>query len=275
MSTAGVRRIAVISLCIGSGFLLSHNMSANPQQFEGPHGAVEHGSTSAMVTVIDNTRPLLTAMSTMREEYGWKVDLEEAPHTHYASKTEFQSTYPESAERITFSNAGEIRAPLRLFYHYSLPPSSKASILNKVVSDYNREGFPDQYEVISQADGSYAVVGTAIETDPGLYRSVTPLLDTPVSIPNGPTTLSRAIQAIAQALTGESGIKVLSNPPMGIARTAPVTVNGDMMPARLLLQQIMPDSVWDLYYSQESHLYVLNVDRHAWAQYDQLGQRTP
>jgi hypothetical protein len=215
---------------------------ANPYYSPGPvrrswnHTPPPNPNTSATLRVFDYNRILLNGLTAVREEYGWKVDLEESPYEGMPRKGAFVSTYPETPD-IYASN------------------SSEETVLNKIVSDYNQAGFPGNYKVIAQADGGYAVVGTAKQKADGTSEAMTPILDTPISIPNGMRGFWDELNLITKALSTAIGREVdpqFAPMSVGISNAPVVGVSGDNVPARTFLQQVLPRGmVWYLSYNYE------------------------
>lgn len=278
--TARPLRALVVFTALGVGLVLpsSGGLGAQTQTTASvPIGAnyarVEHGDGSATLSVFHVNRPLLEGLVALREEYGWRVNLEEPPHETTPHGGKFESTYPEIPERYIPPQGLKKSAE----FGYSLSDASEATVLNKIVSDYNQAGFPGRYAVIVQSDGSYAVTGIAVQSADGTYQPVTPLLDTPISIPSGSYSLSQVVDLISKALSSASGTRVSCNVP-GMAGTVSVTVGGNNIPARTLLEQaVFPGLVWNLYYEPQGKIgkfYMLSLLSLRRAQYDAWGRRS-
>jgi hypothetical protein len=239
------------------------------------YARIEHANGSATLSVFNYSRPLLEGLAAVREEYGWEVYLEEPPHEIPPRGGKFESTYPEDPSRFVAPHA--INAPQPFPLSYFLSDTVEASVLNKIVSDYNQAGFSGQYSVIPQPDGGYAVVGTGMQNADGTYHSVNPILDTPISIPNGTYRAGEALEMILNVLSSASGVKILPNPPNNWGGITVTVVGGNNVPARALLQQVVPPSmgmVWSLYYGPLEKLYVLNLLYVRRARYDNSGRKT-
>lgn len=179
--------VLLLTVCAGARLESQDQTAAGPPySLSARFSRIWHSKTSATLSVFDYQRPLLEGLTTLREEYGWKIDLEEPLGRGPNAGKKFESTYPERTSTFVTPGSvyeiGQNRKPALPRYSYFLPATLEASVLNKIVSDYNQAGFPDQYSVVVQADGSYAVVGTAMRGSDGTYHPVHPILDTPISI---------------------------------------------------------------------------------------------
>jgi hypothetical protein len=276
MTAPPLRALVVFTtLCVGlvlfsSGRLRAQTATTTRVPIDANYARVEHGYGSATLSVFNVNRPLLEGLVALREEYGWRVNLEEPPHEATPHGGKFESTYPEVLERYIPPQGLKRSAE----FGYSLSDASERAVLNKIVSDYNQAGFPGQYAVIIQSDGSYAVAGTAVQSADGTYQPVTPLLDTPISIPSGAYSLSQVVDLISKALSSATGLRVSFNVP-GMWGTVTVNVGRNNIPARTLLEQaVFPGLVWNLYYEPRAKSYMLNLLPLRRAQYDISGQKS-
>jgi len=252
--------IVLVLLCVVVLVQPKASRGLNAQTFVNDEYAkidFDHASRSATLSVLNYNRPLLEGLRAVRSHYGWKVDLEEPPHPTVPRGGQFVSTYPESTDI------------------YATLSSSRAAVLNKIVSDYNQAGFPGRYSVVPQPDGSFVVTGTAIQDSDGTYQPVTPILDTKISIPAEPRSHGQTLALIMKTLSETSGLKVSlgAMPTMWLSGVAEA-IGGNNVAARTLIRQtIGPDMVWSLYFDPKLKWYMLNV---SWVERDMKswGRRT-
>jgi hypothetical protein len=254
-----------IVLCVGILFQSSEISEAMPQfDPSAEYSQIEHGNGSATLSVFSYGRPLLDGLIAFREEYGTKIYLEQRLCYEAPGGQKFETTYPE---KPTVGRApSAINWPLE--YSYFLPDSSVERTLNKIVSDYNQSGPACRYSVTAQSDGSYVVSMSAIRGSDGTYQPVTPLLDTPISIPAGVDIF----EAVGKALSAASGLHVVLDMHSDVLLGAQPSraSNG---PARTLIHEAVPHMVWDLYCVSRGQLCVVNLEFQHRAEYDNLGRR--
>ncbi len=227
----------------------------------------------------NDPRPLLQAVTAVREEYGWAVDYEDPPYSGTVDLVRdssmcrqpcgkgflipaggaFQSTYPEGPDMWSSANA-------------------ELQTLEKIVSDYNATQNPGKFVVREQADGSYAVIGDYVENSAGAEVSVPPILDIPISLPSSTRSAAVTTDLILDALNKASGTVVGSGIwPLNALAQSQVTVGGSNVPARDLLLQTIDQIksvklVWELLGDSSSfYLSLLPVQK---AHYDAFGRKT-
>src|ERR1700689_2008754 len=191
---------------------------------------VRHISGSVSVSSND-PRPLSQALIGISEEYAWTIDYEDAPYysrydlvddtdpkwrvTHPSEKgvtviggDSFQSQFLESPDAVS-SIGGE------------------EHILDTVVSDYNASTNPGKFRVLDEGDGRFAIVGVEVKEGNGKEQSVTPILDTLISVPTEPRDAIATISAILDALTAKSHTNVTPGMmPINALQQSKVTIGG-------------------------------------------------
>lgn len=239
-------------------------------------GTLLHRKGSATVQAT-GSRPLDRALEAIRTEYGWLVDYEDPPYqgpyglgsipwpAHPGLKWvvpasgSFSSTYPENSK--TWSS-----------------PAAQQLVLQKILSDYDMSGNPGRFVVRQQSDGSMDVVGVGVRDSSGDITSLTPILDTPISIAAGTRDGMTTLSLIADAVSRASGTEVDVGSPVNALAEASVTTAGGQASARSLLLQAVDAArvklVWELRYDPQTKSYGLSVLLAMRAQYDAFGNRT-
>lgn len=228
------------------------------------HGIVEHHAGSVTVKA-DFARPLLQAITAVREEYGWVVDYEDPP---YSGKHDVMDmTNP--AYRAAHPNAsvvlGPAGGPFQSTYQETAntwsSTATERQVLEKIVSDYNRSGNPGNFSVRELPDGSFDVVGTSIHNDSGNDVAVRPILDTPVSVPSIARTYGATLDAILHALPAKASVGV---GPLNLLMGGAIKVGGTGVPARNLIMETVATWgvkwVWSLQYDVSRQFYALNLE---------------
>lgn len=250
-------------------------LAASAPQAYMRRAVIEHHAGTATVTA-DSAIPLQDAITVVREEYGWVVDYEDPPYAgtdltvHPSPRAgvppyrivaggAFQSIYSETP--TIWSSAAQ-----------------EQQVLEKIVSDYNQSGNPGNFAVLELPDGSFDVVGTSAHNASGAEVAITPILNTPVSIPSVPRGLAATISTILAALPARTVNFCCSGNLTALAIGGSITVGGSNVPARDLLTQVVDrmggNWVWQLVYQPSPMpMYLFGIGPAERAEYDAFGRR--
>lgn len=239
-------------------------------------GTIAHHEGSATVEA-SGARPMDQAVEAVSLEYGWIVDYEDPPYQSNfdvgsipwpahpglkwavpASGT-FESTYTEGVD--TWSSS-----------------AAERNVLEKIVSDYNQSGNPGKFVARELPDGSFDVIGVALRDDRGNITPISPILDTPISLPAGTYGGMTMLSLITRAVSKAAGIEVDAGAPVNALARSSVTTGGATMSARSLLCQTVDAAavklVWELRFDPQTKSYGLAVYPAMRAQYDAFGKRS-
>lgn len=243
---------------------------------------VRHLANSTVTVTANDSRPLAQAVTAVSEEFGWPVDFEDPPY--YSKYDLVDDTAPEwraahpNTKGVTVIAGDTFQTQfLKTPDSGTLPPDAER-VLGSVVSDYNATANPGRFTVRNEGDGRFAIVGTYVKDENGQDETKSPILDTPISIPQETRDANTTIEIILNALTVKSQIKVAPfMVPRALARSQ-VTVGGENIPARILLQQTLSAAkmklVWRLYYDHDVNMYGFSLLPLMKANYDASGNRT-
>jgi len=243
---------------------------------------VRHLDNSATVTA-NSARPLAQAVTALSKEYGWAIDFEDPP---YYSKydlvddtdAKWRAAHPRE-KGVTVIAGDTFQNQFPVTSSAGSSPAEEEHILDTLVSDYNASTNPGRFSVINEGEGRFAIVGTHVKDERGQDQAVTPILDTPISIPAGTRNANTTIETILNALTAKSHTKVAPfTLPQGALAQSQVTVGGQNIPARVLLLQTLSATkmklCWHLYYDNDVQMYGFNLLPLMKAKYDASGNRT-
>ena len=288
-------------------FLISAIGTAGPtlwaQGMLSPHqymreGVVKRQGNMATLSS-DYGIPLQQAVTTIGEEYGWSIDYEDPPFSGKhdlidLTNPAYRAVHPDA--KVVLGPAG---GPFKSTYPESPSMWSSSAmepqVLEKVISDYNQSGNPGHFVVRRLSDGSCDVIGDAVHDDTGANVPITPVLDTPITLPVRTRTGREAIQAVLDGLSSKVGIPmyVYQAPDYELGLESTV-VGGANTPARGFLVEILngltaaiaesfpqePGSPrvyrkyrWIFHYIPQPRQYVLGIFPVARAQYDAFGQK--
>jgi hypothetical protein len=193
------------------------------------YGSVERKEGWATV-MARGPSPMRQAVAAINKEYGWVVDFEEADYTSgfdlcqqgsmlEVAGTSFRSSYRETPD-IKVSSVQE------------------ESVLERIVSEYNRSGNPGRFVIRKEGERRYAVVGEYVSNGQGQLQEVTPVLDTPLSLPRARRKVFETIDLIILCLAKKTGARVLPNPYPSNANGESL-VGGQNVPAMVLLMRAL------------------------------------
>jgi len=246
------------------------------------HAEVHHLNNSATVTA-NSPRPLSQAVTALSEEYAWVIDFEDPP---YYSKydlvddtdAKWRVAHP-TEKGVTVIAGDTFQSQFPVTPNVGGSPAEVERILDAVVSDYNSSTNPGRFSVLNEGDGRFAIVGTHVKDEKGQDQAITPILDTPISVPTGTRDGLATIHIILDALTAKSQIQVVPGLlALNALHQTQVTVGGENIPARTLLLQTLSAAkvklYWDLYYDHDVNRYAFSVLPLLRANYDASGNRT-
>ncbi|MGC1620515.1 MAG: hypothetical protein WA765_18640 [Candidatus Acidiferrum sp.] len=243
---------------------------------------VRHASNSATVAA-NSPRPLADAIRALSEEYAWVIDFEDPPYfSNYDlvddTAPKWRAAHPNE-KGVTVIGGGSFETQFTESFDARSSIAEEEHILDTVVSDYNKSGNPGRFAVINEGDGRFAVVGTHVKDDNGKEQAVRSILDTPITVQSETRNVYETVSAILDALTAKSHTKVgPGTMPLNALLQSRVTVGGQDIPSRVLLQQALSAAkvklYWLLYYDSDGQSYALNVLPLTKAMYDASGKRT-
>jgi hypothetical protein len=243
-------------------------------------GEVRHKKGLATV-VANDPRSLAQAVSAVREEYGWVVDFEDPPYTSDADLVDI--TNPQW--RATHPGGRVVKVPAGGAFQCDFAEgvdmnnhASRMGVLRKLVAEYNRSPNPGKFEVRDDGDGRYTIVGVAAKNHARQDESVSPILDTIISIPVQQRSAFETLELIAKTLSSKTGTQVsLVQAPISLLRQSQVTVGGENLSARALVTQTLDATkrplVWDLLYESNFPLYGFNIGVARQNQVDTFGRK--
>jgi hypothetical protein len=257
-------RIAVVP---GLLMLLSVGPT-NAQQEGGYLRKADIKRAEGLVTVVSNhPRPLEQVLEAVLPMYGWWVDYEEPP---YQSSLElfdptagsWKASHP-NGPRTLFIRGGAFRTDYRESEATADSPQEQATVIRKIVSDYNASGNPGQFEVRRRADGRLQIVGVSVKEESGLALHTASVLDTLITMPIGSMPLDEAFDTFLEALNSRSAIKVRGIGPKNMFHLTTVTMPGREMLARTALLELLSQAkirtYWMMLYEPDSKDYFLTI----------------
>lgn len=233
------------------------------------------------VTLVANDPiPLFQAIYAVRLEYGWLVNWESAPgYSHFDlvddTGPKWRAAHPD-AKGVTRPAGGLFTA------NFPEPkesdPDAERFVLASLIRQYNATDNPGKYVLHADAYGQFTVLGTEVRDETGALQKAFSLLDTRVSLAKATRDVDSTIESILAALQSTTGKKVIFGAESrSLFITTHVTVGGDGVPARELLQQALLGTKqaiqYDLFFNADVPLYILNVSPQLREEGDGIGGR--
>jgi hypothetical protein len=158
------------------------------------------GSQTATVST-DTDTPLLNAIHTINEEYGWNVHFEDAPTVNPSEVfdyfPEFHRTHPGFHEELQDGYALKTQPFQSTFNEPDAQNGDVRGVLEKVIHDYNASGNPGKFRLDRTRQGNYVVVGAQYKAESGLEVDYTPIFNCPISVSIPPSSLHDALELVA------------------------------------------------------------------------------
>jgi hypothetical protein len=212
-------------------------------------------------------RPLEQVVAMLAEEYDLMVDFEEPP---YYSDSDLVDVTPANV-RAAHPEMAPVRGMIGRFQMVFNESAAQAtalaqreSVVRKVASDYNASGAAGRFEVRCSPAGRLAIIGNRMKNASGSEQPVVPVLDTPISVRVETRDAYTTVEVIVTALNEQSGIKVFAGlVPNNAFFQHRVTVGGDRVTARSLLQDLIAQTklsvYWLLLYDPNAKTYGFNI----------------
>ncbi len=275
--------IIILAVSVLSGGLFSQGI-LEPHAYM-PEGIVKHNGGTATVRS-DHARPLERAITAVSEEYGWDVHYEDPPYGGKYDLIDLTNPNYRAAHPDAMILPGPAGGPFESTY--SEGPNTLQSrdqeelVLRKIVSDYNLSRNPGHFVVRLLSDGSFDVVGDGTHDDNGVEVPVSPILDTPISIPSATRGFGETINAIMNALSVKTGVHTggVAFGPSNLVAGGHITMGGPgVAPAREFFLQLFSQisSKWKLVLIYEPPprpaQYVIGLRMLTRAEYDLFGHK--
>jgi hypothetical protein len=281
-------RFLIIVLVTMLSTVHAHAQAQNDQARQARHSRymenaeVRHLADSITVTAND-ARPLAQAVTALSEEFGWAIDFEDPPY--YSKYDLVDDTAPQwraahpNTKGVTVIAGATFQTQFLETPDLGTSPTEAERVLDSVVSDYNTSANPGRFTVRNEGVGRFALVGTYVKDENGQDQTISPILDTPISIQAETRDANTTIEIILNALTVKSQTKVAPvMAPQNALAQSQVTVGGQNIPARVLLLQTLSAArmklYWRLYYDHDIKTYGFSLLPLPKAEYDSSGNRT-
>lgn len=218
------------------------------------------------LALTDVGRPVLKAALKLTEQYGYVITYEEPA---YRSKDDLVDVshdfHPHPAWRkILVPKGGNLNVTLP---HGPLKPTEMYALLQGLVDSWNASDQGGAQFAVVEDGAVFHIVPTQIRDESGNWKSVTPVLETPISLATEGRTIDETFDAVAAAVAASAGVKVKSLPEggiiMGPVQRDKYTLGASQEPAASVLMRtlkMMPTPrSWYLLYDPTTRAYFMNI----------------
>lgn len=197
----------------------------------------------AQTTVAINAndpRPLAAAATQLEKQVGVAINFEDIPYVFPGDLQDTTSTAMTDAQRSAHPGATIVvprGGPLTIT-PVSMPNkgvSGVTAVLASLVSAYTVAGYPGVYS-FSYANGAFFITPAQMHNSAGRMNSVSPILDTAVTLPSQMRSAGDTLEAILQQVSQKTGIPVqIGQVPNGLMVNAQVTIGANSEAARTVI----------------------------------------
>jgi hypothetical protein len=218
-------------------------------------------SAGTVHVVANSPRPLAQTLEALQQKYGWVAGYEDP---QFISKLDLAAA-EDPGSGVPKSNP-PTRLPAGGLFNVDFPAASpdEAKTLQLVVDAYNRSDNPGRFELRTNKQGAFFVVGTQARDATGHLSPQRVVLDAPITLAAQQRSVTDTVNTICQKLAVSRGIKItLGVFPRTLMASSMATVGGAKMPARDLLFQALSSThhtlYWQLLFDPASKGYFLNI----------------
>jgi hypothetical protein len=165
------------------------------------------------------SRPVADAIRVIERLYGWPITYEDPPWLYAGDLEDVTSrvrndgkSAGDGVPRIlrprggTFVFRGDNLQPPPL--NKRSPEAAARAAIFEMLKSYSASIGGVEIFTLTDSDGLFHVIPVQRKDSSGKLEKIVPLLDTPVSIPGKPTTLSALVNGICRSLTESAGTSV-------------------------------------------------------------------
>lgn len=209
---------------------------------------------------VDAARPVMNAVVTLEQRYGWIVTYEDPPYA-YSEDLQDRTVVAGSKRRALAPKGGRLEV-------LGLPGSSEsadpAALVNRVLDAHAASHAGERTFRVIRSSQMLHVVPMRLRDPEGEWKPIRPVLDAAVTIPQQSMTLQAFVDALSQQLTSTTGVPVATGVvPYHLFTETKVTIAASKEPARDVLVRALNASgarlSWLLLYDAFDRKYVLNI----------------
>jgi hypothetical protein len=243
----------VSRICSSVAILLASSWFAS--FIQGQTATMTPGSDGSTIVSVNSGRPLAEVLDTVLQKYLVPITFEEAP---FDSDADLRATPVTQLDGSIYT----FRALRVVDFRVNVSNGESAVVAaQSVLTAYASQGFPGVYDMIQDGD-RIRVFPKQVRATAGNMRSVTPVMDYPVTFPLANRGSVETLQLLASIISKESGVHVEPlNVPFHLSDT--ITMSADGESAREVIEHMgeilrVPFSFQCLY-EPTTKTYYLNV----------------
>lgn len=242
------------------------------------------GQTKIIDITVDDPRPLAAAIDKIEELSGIPINYEDMPVYYSADVKDVTDAVARTplpaGRRIIVARGGQLSVPIVVDAATGKLNGAQAvnAALVALISAYNSSGLPGGFD-LEFFNGVFFTKPVRYRDATGATRPMTPVLSTPVTLPQEPSQAYQIWQLVIAQVSSAAGVHVDAGwgagmgdagPDMGQVAFGPQNEPADHVIARLLAPRnspasATPDANWDagrscrLFTDATSKFYALNV----------------
>lgn len=193
---------------------------------------------------VNTGRALGEAVFQLEKQAGMAIDYEDIPYAYSGDTVD--NTDIVNATRTPEQKAANpnVRFLVPRYGQFSLDTSIAGSVagvtqlVNTLIGEHASQGLPGVYSA-SFSNGALFLTPTQMRDASGTWTAITPILDTPITIPNQKRTVAAAMDAILQQVSKANGTKIgVGMTPLMLMLASSVTIGASNEPARSVIARM-------------------------------------
>jgi hypothetical protein len=203
-------------------------------------------NTQTTHVAVEDPRPLAAAALQLEKQFEVPINYEDIPYVFpgdmVAATTRMTATQlaaKTNPNTVMMPRGGELQVDVNQpAINLNQPSNASAGLLqalSQLTTDSTAGGFPGSYTAVAE-DGVFYLRPTRMQNGLGVWISVSPALDTRVTVPSGTRTVAATLKFIFAEVLQNSGQQiVLGLAPLDLLLRQSVTIDAASEPARSVI----------------------------------------
>ncbi len=212
-------------------------------------------------------RPLLQAINSLQQMYGWAIDYEEPQYIN-ASFESAPRQFPPHRLRSMAQTGNHAGGGFSLQFNiaeYGNAPPDQTKLLTAVVNAYNESNGAAEFKLLNEAGSRFTIVGAGVRDTNGELVIQPAVLDQLITIPKSQRSVAETISLICNRVSMQSKVTISIHLDPALSPSTAAAIGGQSMPAREMLSEAVTalgsKAHWRLLYEDHSRTYTLNISQ--------------